>query len=67
MCPGRFFANHEIQMTLATMITWLDIEIVEWVHLDGSRSACLAGNDLSVTGALANPPDRDMKVRLKWS
>ncbi|OLN93262.1 Cholesterol 7-alpha-monooxygenase 3 [Colletotrichum chlorophyti] len=65
ICPGRVFAKQEIIMTLAALITRFEIEMIEWTHLDGSRSDRPAQNDLSYIGAVGIPPDRDMKIRWK--
>ncbi|KAI8623365.1 cytochrome P450 [Xylariaceae sp. FL1651] len=65
MCPGRFFAKQEILMTLAILVERFDIEFVGWTHLDGRQSDRAAQNDVSCAGAVAIPPDRDMKVRLR--
>jgi len=65
MCPGRFFAKQEIIMSLAMLIARFEIEFVEWVMPDGSPSDRPGANDMRYAGALAMPPDRDMKVRWK--
>ncbi|KAI3322262.1 cytochrome P450 [Xylariaceae sp. AK1471] len=65
MCPGRFFAKQKFTTTIALLLVRFDIEFVEWTHPDGSRSDRGAESDRSCAGAVAIPPDRDMKVRLK--
>ncbi|KAK3353843.1 cytochrome P450 [Lasiosphaeria hispida] len=64
MCPGRHFAKQEIMATLAIIVTTFDVEMVEWVTMDGkTRSDRPARDDLKWSGSAALPPDRDMKVR----
>ncbi|KAF9873179.1 hypothetical protein CkaCkLH20_09342 [Colletotrichum karsti] len=36
ICPGRFFAKHEILAAVAMMVTLFDLEFERWSHLDGS-------------------------------
>jgi hypothetical protein len=59
------FAKQEIIITLAALITRFDIEMIEWVHQDGTKSDRVARNDQSYIGAVGIPPDRDLKVRWK--
>ena len=64
MCPGRHFAKQEIMATLAIMVTTFDIEMVEWMKMDGkTRSDRPAKDNLKYSGSAALPPDRDMKIR----
>ncbi|KAK1758041.1 cytochrome P450 [Echria macrotheca] len=64
MCPGRHFAKQEIMAALAIMVTTFDIEMIEWVTMDGkSKSDRPPRDDLTHSGSAALPPDRDMKVR----
>ncbi|OLN85834.1 Cholesterol 7-alpha-monooxygenase 4 [Colletotrichum chlorophyti] len=65
MCPGRIFAKQEIMLAVAMVVCRFDIEFVDWVMEDGSRSDRPAMNDKSYVGAGAVPPDRDMKIRWK--
>jgi cytochrome P450 len=65
MCPGRFVAKQEILMTLAMIIARFDVEFVEWTTLDGKPSDREARDDPGYDGAIATPPDREMKVRWK--
>ena len=65
MCPGRFFAKHEIMLTMGLLASRFDIEFVNWTMLDGSRSDRPAQNDARWAGAVGVPPDRDMTVRWK--
>ncbi|KAK0649783.1 cytochrome P450, partial [Cercophora newfieldiana] len=64
MCPGRHFAKQEIVAAVALMVVTFDIEMVEWVSLDGkTKSDRPAQEDPKYSGSAAMPPDRDMKVR----
>ena len=65
ICPGRVFAKQEIIMTIAALVTRFEVEMIEWTHLDGSKSSRPAQNDQSHIGAIGVPPDRDMKIRWK--
>ena len=66
MCPGRHFAKQEIMSTLAILVTTFDIEIIEWMSLDGkTKSDRPAQDNLKYSGSAAMPPDRDLKVRWK--
>ncbi|RAH41200.1 cytochrome P450 [Aspergillus brunneoviolaceus CBS 621.78] len=65
ICPGRVFAKQEILMTIAALVTRFEIELIDWIHPDGTRSDRPAQNDQSLIGAVGIPPDRDMKVRWK--
>lgn len=50
--------------TLAIMVTTFDVEMVEWVTMDGKTTSDRPARDnLKYCGAAALPPDRDMKVR----
>lgn len=49
----------------ALLISKFDIEAVGWFNLDGSPSNRPAQGDVRFSGAGAQPPDRDLKVRLK--
>ncbi|OQD61338.1 hypothetical protein PENPOL_c017G07004 [Penicillium polonicum] len=65
ICPGRVFAKQEILMTIAALVTRFEIEMIDWVHADGSKSDRPPQNDQSHIGAIGIPPDRDMKIRWK--
>ncbi|KAI1139192.1 cytochrome P450 [Hypoxylon sp. FL0543] len=65
MCPGRHFAKREIITAMAIIVAKFDIELIEWVHPDGSPSDRPAQNDKRYAGAAGMPPDRDMKIRWK--
>ncbi|RDW68921.1 cytochrome P450 [Aspergillus mulundensis] len=65
ICPGRVFAKQEILITLATLLTRFDIEIVAWVSPDGTKSDRRAQNSREYIGAVGIPPDRELKVRWK--
>lgn len=65
MCPGRHFAKREIIMAMAIVVAKFDIEFVEWIHPDGSRSDRPAKNDKNYAGAAGVPPDREMMIRWK--
>ncbi|KAM3426276.1 hypothetical protein NHJ13734_009550 [Beauveria thailandica] len=65
MCPGRHFAKQEIILAIATIVTKFDIELLEWTHLDGTKSDRPAMDDKTYAGFIAMSPDRDMKIRWK--
>lgn len=52
-------------MTLATLLTRFDIEMVSWTHPDGSKSDRAAQNSREHIGAVGIPPDRDLRIRWK--
>jgi cytochrome P450 len=63
ICPGRHLAKHEILTVVALLIYKFDMEIEGWTHKDGSPSQRAAKNDSRFSGAGAQPPDRDLKMR----
>ena len=63
MCPGRHFAKQEIFLAIAIMVTRFDMEFLEWVTPDGSKSHKPPEDDKSFAGFVVTPPDRDMKLR----
>ncbi|KAM7185505.1 Cytochrome P450 [Naviculisporaceae sp. PSN 640] len=63
ICPGRHFAKQEILLAVASIVTRFDVEFIEWVHMDGTKSSRAAMDDPKNTGTGVTPPDRDMKVR----
>ncbi|RYP60258.1 hypothetical protein DL769_008192 [Monosporascus sp. CRB-8-3] len=65
MCPGRHFAKQEIIMAIAVVVTKFDIEFLEWVNADGTKSERPPQDDKSFAGFIAMSPDRDMKIRWK--
>ncbi|KAI0972959.1 cytochrome P450 [Xylaria arbuscula] len=65
ICPGRHFVKQEILMAVAVLITKFDMELVEWIKMDGTKSDREAQDDLAYGGVIAMPPDRDMKIRLR--
>ena len=65
MCPGRHFAKQEIIMAIAIVVTKFDVEFVEWINADGSKSERPAQDDKSFAGFIAMSPDRDMRIRWK--
>lgn len=50
-------------MTLGILIAQFDFEFIDWVMPDGTVSDRPAREDERFNGALAMPPDRDMRVR----
>jgi cytochrome P450 len=60
ICPGRFFVRNEIKIILKTLVTDLDLELVDFI--DGEtpqfRKECV-GNGVMW-------PDRDVKVRYRY-
>ena len=65
ICPGRHFAKQEIMATIAMLVTNLDIELVDWVQMDGSRSDGPPIDNKWACGTVAMPPDRDFKITWK--
>ncbi|KAF6803898.1 cytochrome p450 family protein [Colletotrichum sojae] len=65
MCPGRHFAKQEILLTVAMLVTRFEIEVVEWTHMDGTKSDRQPQDNEKYFGNAAVPPDRDVKVRWK--
>jgi cytochrome P450 len=65
MCPGRHFAKQEMITAAALLIINFDIELLEYVNSDGSKSDRPPKDDPSYCGTAAMPPDRDLKIRWK--
>ncbi|KAK1997997.1 cytochrome P450 [Colletotrichum falcatum] len=65
ICPGRFFAKQEILLSIAMIVTRFDLEFVEWIREDGSKSERPPMDDPHYFGSAAVPPDRDVKLRWK--
>ncbi|KAK8078438.1 hypothetical protein PG996_004608 [Apiospora saccharicola] len=63
MCAGRNFAKAEVLLTVAILVSKLDIKFLEWLKPDGSPSDRPAWDDTWYTNAVAAPPDREMKVQ----
>jgi hypothetical protein len=63
ICPGRHFAKQEIMATVALILLTFDIELEEYVKMDGSKSDRGPKDDPWYCGTAAMPPDRDMKLR----
>ncbi|KAK1635793.1 cytochrome P450 [Colletotrichum phormii] len=64
ICPGRFFAKHEILAAVAMMVTTFDMEFVRWSHLDGSpadRGPGMEGAECRGVVSL----DRDAMVKMQ--
>ena len=56
MCPGRFFARNEIKVLVATMLTWLDTELI---------TRALPPLDFSRIGLGTLPPKHDVTIRIR--
>ncbi|KAI8289625.1 hypothetical protein K4K60_008302 [Colletotrichum sp. SAR11_57] len=65
MCPGRHFAKQEILLTVATLVTKFDMEILEWTHMDGRKSDRPAKDNEKYFLNAAVPPDCDVRIRWK--
>jgi len=52
-------------MTLALLVARFDIEFVEWASFEGKRTEEPPCDDPKYSGAIAMPPDREMKIRWK--
>lgn len=65
ICPGRHLAKQEMMLTLGTIAARFDIEFLNWMNKDGSKSEIPAQNDKHFAGAVGVPPDRDLKYRWK--
>ena len=58
-------AKQEVFMTLALLVARFDIEFVEWASFEGKRTEEPPCDDPKYSGAIAMPPDREMKIRWK--
>ena len=66
VCPGRHFAKNEILCAIGLFVTKFDIEFEGWASLDGSRSLEQPPeNDRRYCGVGSQPPDREMKLRIR--
>ncbi|KAI1841601.1 hypothetical protein JX266_012254 [Neoarthrinium moseri] len=63
ICPGRHVAKQHLLMMLALLLARFEIEMIEWVNGDGSKSDREPEHVSAYVGVLAMPPDRDMKAR----
>ena len=63
ICAGRHFAKQEVMATIALIIINFDIELEEYVTMDGGKSDRGPQDDPWYCGTAAMPPDRDLKVR----
>ena len=50
---------------IALIVANFDIELLEYVHKDGSKSDRGPKDDPWFCGTAAMPPDRDLKIRWK--
>jgi hypothetical protein len=50
---------------VALIVANFDIELEEFVHMDGPKSDRPPQDDAYYCGTAAMPPDRDMKIKLK--
>ena len=62
---GRFFAKQEILAAVALLVLKFEMEVVEWVKGDGSKSERPAEMAHGYVGAGVAPPDRDLVVRMR--
>jgi len=65
ICPGRYLAKQEILTATALLVSKFEFQVIGWTKLDGSPSDRPAEGDLRYSGVGAQPPDRDLKVRMK--
>jgi hypothetical protein len=50
---------------IAILVVNLDVELEEWVQMDGSASDRPPMDDKMYCGTAAMPPDRDFRIRWK--
>ena len=50
---------------VALLVVTFDVELLEYVHFDGSPSDRAPKDDQWWCGTAAMPPDRDLKIRWK--
>lgn len=67
MCAGRNFAKPEVLLAVAVMVSRLEVnfESATWLKPDGSLSDRPAHDLDAGTNAIAAPPDRDMRVKIR--
>jgi cytochrome P450 len=63
ICPGRHFAKQEIMSVVAMLVVNLDMELKEWMQMDGTKSDRVPLDDQRYCGTAAMPPDRDARIR----
>ncbi|KAI9743465.1 MAG: hypothetical protein M1818_002777 [Claussenomyces sp. TS43310] len=64
ICPGRFFAKHEILSAVAMMVTRFEFEFVKYVHLDGRDSDRGPGMERAESRGIVSL-DRDVVVKMR--
>lgn len=64
ICPGRFFAKHEILAAVAMVVTLFDMEFVRYSCLDGSPSNRGPGMEKAESRGIVSL-DRDVVVKLQ--
>ncbi|GJC87677.1 cholesterol 7-alpha-monooxygenase [Colletotrichum liriopes] len=64
ICPGRFFAKHEILAAVAMIVTTFDMEFVRWSFLDGSPSERGPSMEKAECRGVVSL-DRDVLVRMQ--
>jgi len=50
-------------LAITVIINKFDIQLIEWLKPDGSKSERQAQDDKRFAGFIAMAPDRDMKIR----
>ncbi len=65
VCAGRQFAKQEIFAAVAILVLKFDLEPLDWVNHDGSKSDRAAQVTPSYAGGGILPPDRDIMVRFR--
>ncbi|KAK8859640.1 25-hydroxycholesterol 7-alpha-hydroxylase [Apiospora arundinis] len=63
MCAGRNLAKAEVLVTVAMLVSRLDLKFLEWLKPDGSPSDRPALDNTKYANAVAAPPDREMRVQ----
>ena len=64
ICPGRFFAKHEILAAVAMVVTAFDLEFVKYVRLDGADSERGPGMQNAESRGIVSL-DRDVVVTMR--
>lgn len=64
ICAGRHFAKQEVMAAVGIFVLKFDVELEEFVTMDGKRSERGPLDDVWYCGTAAMPPDRDLVVRL---
>jgi cytochrome P450 len=65
ICPGRHMAKREIMVAVATLVVNFDIELLDYVTEDGTRSDRGPADNPWNGGFGSMPPDRELKIRWK--